>query len=508
MSQVGSGQGFTFVDLFAGIGGFHAGLHGLGGRCVYAAELDDAARAIYTKAWIDPLPEAQRFPFAKDVNVAAPLLPEGVTDDHAGDDVDVPDHDVLAAGFPCQAFSKSGRQRGVLDEVRGTLFYNVLRIIRAKQPKVVFLENVRNLVGPRHRETTFATIVRSLGEFGYTVSQDPTIISPHRIHPDHGGTPQVRDRVYILAIRSDLLDSVETTEFPGFDYGTWDPSGWQIDQTPLALYGGRPAVERNAKVPPRFRIGADSPERALLDTFQRFLVEHMKTSGMRPGDGVRRLPGFPLWFRHQGMPDDEFDVEVAAARSAGYEWKVEFLEKNRDFFLKNHETVVPLLDAIKEFPESRKKLEWQAKDAASLWDCLIQLRPSGIRVKPLTYAPALVAINQAPVYGPGKRRITPGEAARLQGFPDAVIDLLEQQDDKHSYKQLGNAVHVGAVRLALAQFLAHHEPALTEAAARDAAVRALVDGTRSARGALHGVANPGPEQLALAIDEPARVAVA
>lgn len=506
MSAVDDGR-FTFVDLFAGIGGFHAALHGLGGRCVYAAEIDPAARKVYQSAWIDPLPENERFEFADDINIAAPLLPEGAGDDHAGDDVDIPEHDVLAAGFPCQAFSKSGHQHGVLDATRGTLFYNVLRIIKAKQPKIVFLENVRNLVGPRHRDSTFATIVESLREFGYTVSADPTIISPHRIHPDDGGTPQVRDRVYIMAIRSDLLDPAKASTFPGFAYRkSWTPSSWKIDKTPLALYDGEPAISRHAVVPDKYVLKPGSDEWAWIDAYEHFLIAFMKRAGMRPNDGKRRLPGFPLWFRHQSLPDPEFEKAMAEAAEHGYDWKEEFLTKNRDFYAKHHDVVRPLLDEIRGFPESRKKLEWQAVDASSLWHCLIQLRPSGIRVKPLSYAPALVAINQAPIYGPGKRRITPSEAGRLQGFPRAMLRVLEAQDDKHSYKQLGNAVHVGAVQLALTQFLEHHQPELTKDAVADRRVQSLLSG---ARGSLASADDSTTVQLELSLPtESARAEVA
>lgn len=468
--------GFTFVDLFAGIGGFHAALEGLGGRCVYAAEADAAAQAVYRKTWLDPLAASEKFVLSSDINDDAPRLPEGASDEDGGHDVTVPAHDVLAAGFPCQAFSKSGQQQGVLDATRGTLFYNVLRIVKARRPKVVFLENVRNLVGPRHRESTFVTIVESLRRFGYTVSSTPTIISPHRIHPDLGGTPQVRDRVYILAIRSDLVDADQSTDFPGFDYGTWDPKRWRIDQTPLALYGGRTAIAAPGELrdPAAYRLADGSPERIWLDTYEALLKAVIKKRDLRRGDGVRRLPGFPLWFRHQALADPAYEQELADAVANGYDWKVEFLEKNRRFFGEFHDLISTTVGrSVRTFPESRTKLEWQAGDADSIWDCLIQLRPSGIRVKPLTYAPALVAINQAPIYGPERRRLAPLEAARLQGFPERVIQVLEGQPDKHSYKQLGNAVHVGAVQLALAQFITHHAPMLSRAGERDRSLDAL-----------------------------------
>jgi DNA (cytosine-5)-methyltransferase 1 len=99
-------------------------------------------------------------------------------------------------------------------------------------------------------------------------------------------------------------------------------------------------------------------------------------------------------------------------------------------------------------------LEWQAQDSSALWDCLIQFRPSGIRAKKMTYVPALVAINQTSIIGPLRRKLSVREAARLQGFPD-WFDLGGQTEGA-AYKQLGNAVNVGAVWRAL-KFLAERD---------------------------------------------------
>ena len=110
---------FTFVDLFAGIGGFHAALSAMGGECVQAVEIDQRSAAVYRRNWgIDPTGDIVEL---------------------ANDDVvSVSEHDVLCAGFPCQPFSKSGAQRG-MDETRGTLYWNILRIIQVRRPAVVLL---------------------------------------------------------------------------------------------------------------------------------------------------------------------------------------------------------------------------------------------------------------------------------------------------------------------------------------------------------------------------------
>ncbi|NHA00520.1 DNA (cytosine-5-)-methyltransferase [Nocardioides sp. W3-2-3] len=187
---------FTFSDLFAGIGGFHAALHAAGGRWAFASEIDGDAARVYDHNWLRPLRES-----------GAPL-PPGVSEFKVNGDivaltdpeVTVPHADVLAAGFPCQPFSKSGFQRG-MDETRGTLFWNIARILAepSVRPSVVLLENVRNLAGPRHRDTTFRTIVRTLRELGYRTADEPAIFSPHLLPPTLGGRPQVRERVFILA---------------------------------------------------------------------------------------------------------------------------------------------------------------------------------------------------------------------------------------------------------------------------------------------------------------------
>ncbi|MBB6460226.1 DNA cytosine methyltransferase [Flammeovirga kamogawensis] len=166
-------QGYTFIDLFAGIGGFHLALSSLGATCKFAAEWDEKCQITYeTNFGIKPAGDLTK------IDVAA-----------------IPLHDILCAGFPCQAFSISGRQKG-FEDTRGTLFFDVARIIEAKKPKIVFLENVRNLI--RHdKGNTLKVITKTLDNLGYDVSYK-------LLNARNFGLAQNRERIYIVAIKKEL----------------------------------------------------------------------------------------------------------------------------------------------------------------------------------------------------------------------------------------------------------------------------------------------------------------
>lgn len=399
---------FTFVDLFAGIGGFHAALFELGGRCVLASEIDSSARNIYELNWGGHL----QGEFNDDVQKLSGSRVGAL----------VPEHDVLCAGFPCQPFSKSGYQRGI-GESRGTLFFDIARIIEAKRPRVVILENVRNLIGPRHYGTwtSIRSILRSLG---YVLTEEPIIFSPHLLPFERGGRPQVRERIFIVAVhhgrgshRLAALNPVPRRPVDG-----WNPHDWDLRTTILDEVGSVQDPEQYA---------LSSSEIEILSVWDDFLKRVGKSSG-------RRLPGFPIWA-------SEFKLRQSRLNGLP-EWKQAFIRQNHSFFIENRSNIASWLarhPEFKAFPQSRKKFEWQAGSAESLWDCLIQFRPSGIRVRPATYVPALVAMNQTSVFGPEKRRLSLREAQRLQGFPESFS--FGRQPSGLGFKQLGNAVSVGVV---------------------------------------------------------------
>jgi len=461
-----SNPAFLFIDLFAGIGGFHAVMKAFGGECVYAVEIDKQAAAVYEANW------------------GHKALGD-ITQD-ADDDLgimNVPEHDVLCAGFPCQPFSKSGAQRG-MDEARGTLFYNIASIIKTHRPKVVLLENVRNLIGPRH-EHEWEVIIRTLREEGYNVSARPAVFSPHLLPAHLGGVPHVRERVFItatyapdsvprnpdgtvditalgprpVATMTDRFPRVAGSDAPMFAPGAVD-GGWNL------LDGG--ILDESHVIP-----GCDlTPSETLWidawDEFARIVRERTDAP----------LKGFPYWadswldfpeaaaaMRRAPRPEHNtatgryephstvglrLPVKVTRPRidSAQPTWKQSHLRRNYDAFEAQWRDILPWAWRwgvyTDLYPASRRKLEWQAQDAKALWDTVMHFRPSGIRAKRATYLPALVAITQTSIVGPLERRLSPREAARLQGLPNSFI--FPNQPAAATYKQMGNGVAIGAIQ--------------------------------------------------------------
>jgi len=172
---------FKFIDLFAGIGGFHYALHSFGAKCVFASEWDSFAAETYS----------QNFN----------TIPQG--DITKINEEEIPPHDILCGGFPCQAFSISGKQKG-FDDIRGTLFFDIARIVKYHKPKVLFLENVKNLTKHDNRNT-LKVIVSTLETLGYNVFYKV-------LNASNYGLPQNRERIYFVAFRNDLIS--EGFNFP------------------------------------------------------------------------------------------------------------------------------------------------------------------------------------------------------------------------------------------------------------------------------------------------------
>ncbi len=375
---------FKFIDLFSGIGGFHQAMENLGGECVFASEIDLHCIETYYK----------NYKIDANHNVREVLAE------------DIPSHDVLCAGFPCQAFSKAGFQKGMSD-TRGTLFFEIERILQHHKTKYIILENVRNLVS-HDQGNTWKTIHSHLKALGYRLTPVPIIISPHQF-----GVPQLRERVVIL--------------------GIYDPNN--ADKDLDITFGKTKTKDENSiytildegKVEDKYYISAK--EEYVLNAWDEFYRGIKET-----------VIGFPIWAEYFKDKDAEADFP---------EWKKEFVRKNKVLYQENKDFIDTwLLKYVNlyNFTPTQRKMEWQAGEKiSSLWDGVIQFRPSGIRVKTPTTFPALVAIVQVPIIGKYRRRLTVREAARLQSFPN---NFIPDNDDHQAYKQFGNAVNVDVIEQA------------------------------------------------------------
>jgi DNA (cytosine-5)-methyltransferase 1 len=402
---------FTFIDLFAGIGGFHAALDPIGGECVFVSEIDSAASDIYSKNWLK----------SSGISVAGDIkeLTKNIK-------VNIPNHDVLTAGFPCQPFSKSGHQLGV-NETRGTLFYHILEIVEEKKPKVILLENVRNLVGPKHYKD-YLIIIKLLRKLGYAVSDEPTILSPHEIPTRFGGTPQHRDRVFIGAIKvgekranelSDLSPLLPRQPFKRYGEIIWDIS------KSLNEYGVNTEISK---------VKISKEKSNALKMWNEFLNLYREFNNSNP-------PGLPLWSDYWSIRKN-----IKIPKSVP-DWKKQFILRNIEIYEVNAKWINLWRKKhdLGSHITSNRKFEWQGRNQEDIYKCLIQFRPSGIRCKEPNYVPAFVALTQTPVLGWEKREITVREASLLQGF-NKDFSFYDQRDSL-SLKQIGNAVHPASAQL-------------------------------------------------------------
>ena len=424
-----------FVDLFCGIGGFHAALHRLGHECVFATDIDKSAAETYELNWGKP--------GGFDVNCDIRKVLD-----------EIPKMDIICAGFPCQPFSKSGSQEGFQDQTRGTLFHDICFLAEKHKPEVLFLENVPHLV--RHDGgNTFAVIQQRLDELGYDFQW--SILSPHKF-----GIPQVRTRVYIVAIRKDLAKGRDFS-FPS------EHREQELDVRSVL----------DSKVDSKYEMS--DKEIHWLNMWEEFL-QNVNLDTKLPGHpiwadsfiGSEPLPGdllqytkkelISIWneWREYGwvkpMKTSMRKVEIIKAINLP-KWKQEFIRKNRLLYSNNQHYIDSWLkkwnvlglndEGERNIPVSRTKYEWQAGPTSRTnWENIFQFRPSGIRVKRGDYFPALVAMAQIPVVGWLKRHLTPKECARIQSFDvdgEFGKPFVLGDNDGQAYKQLGNAVNVNMI---------------------------------------------------------------
>lgn len=395
-----------FIDIFAGIGGFHQALESLGCECVCASEIDEACVKIYKKNF-------PKTPVVGDINEHYDKLPN---------------FDILCGGFPCQPFSKAGKQEGFNDAKRGNLFYVLMDIIKIHpECKFVLLENVKNLAD---NDQNWGLIQEALKELNFYVTDLPIILSPHQV-----GVPQIRERVYILGIRKDIRD---------------------ISKLP----NGSIHIEDLKRIFSKNEICNDGDARSILEhnVDKKYCISQKERNALhmwaefKEGTNYQKI-GVPIWAEYFGynMSDKEFDNfrdHKGQLVSEMPSWKQRFVLKNREFYKENKDFIDKWINKydVLNLPLLYKKLEWNCGDTKDLKETIIQFRQSGIRIKKMNYFPALVAINNTPIIYDYElesfRKITPREAANLQSFNED----FDFTDDPLVYKQLGNAVNVEIIR--------------------------------------------------------------
>ena len=231
---------FTFIDLFAGVGGFRIAMQNLGGKCVFSSEIDKFAKKTYEHNFGE-------VPFGDITKI---------------NEKKVPEHDVLCAGFPCQAFSIAGKRKGFKDETRGTLFYDIARIIKEKQPKAFFLENVKGLTN-HDKGRTLKTILKVLRDDLKYFIPEPKVMNAKDF-----SVPQNRERIFIIGFREDL--GIKNFEYP----------------KPLNKKVAFADIKENKEVSVKYYLS---------DTYKKSLIEHKKRHADK-GNG----------FGYEIIKDDEY----------------------------------------------------------------------------------------------------------------------------------------------------------------------------------------------------------
>lgn len=410
-----------FIDLFAGLGGFHLALGELGHECVFASEVNKSLQELY------------------EVNFQMPIH----GDIKLINEKEIPAHDVLCAGFPCQPFSKAGFQKGLTDTDRGTLFYDIVRILKYHKPKYFILENVPNLT--KHDEgKTWEKIFYVLEkELKYKI--DFKKLSPHQF-----GVPQIRERIFIVGSLSNLA----RFEWP-------NPNFYENVELKEVL-----------DVHPNDSKYLSSRELDCLSVWQEFLDRLPKDA---------KIPSFPIWSMEFGAnypykenipfncttkelgaylgsfgyplhgmeKNEQLEIIPRYARSDQREkvfpkWKQKFISQNRDFYATYKEYIDPVLPEIKKMHPSWQKFEWNCQgEERNLSKCVLQFRGSGIRVKRANFSQSLVSSSstQIPVITWEGRYLTVKEASRLQSIEKLIMP------ESGAFTALGNAVNAKLVGL-------------------------------------------------------------
>ena len=388
-------QSLTFIDLFCGIGGFHQALDALEAKCILACDIDEKCRMNYEVNYgVKPVKDIK--------NINEKMLP---------------DFDILCGGFPCQPFSNGGKKK-TFDDKRGLLFDEIMRIVKEKQPRFLFLENVKHILKVSEGKV-LAYIEQQIDQHGYVLERFQ--MSPHEY-----GVPQQRERIYFVCVRKDIYNEIPI----------------QLINKDTSALTVSDILEDSNSMDNKYYLQGDILN--VLEAWDEF-IKHVDV-------GETLSPTILIHDAFKSYTEEEFNGLAA--------WRKEYMIKNRRILEKYKDFIGPWYTKHKELLSKREiygKLEWQVgkvKENDSIFNYFMQIRQSGIRVRKENYFPTLVAISQIPIYGREKRYITPRECARLQSFPDTYRIA---PNDKVSYKQFGNSVNVKNVKTVIESTLNHYD---------------------------------------------------
>ena len=382
-----------FIDLFCGIGGFHQALKNFNTKCILASDNDKNCQKIY------------KINYNIDVqNDVKKIYPN-----------DIEDFDIICGGFPCQAFSNAGNKNTFSDE-RGLLFDEIIRIAKVKNPKFMFLENVKHIL-----KVDGGKVIKYIKE---QLDENNYILQLFNMSPHKYGIPQQRERIYFVCVRKYIYNGLDI-ELP-------------ISNKKIIFNN---FLDKKKDIDKKYYIKGD-----ILKVLEAW-DEMIKI--FEVGEKIS-----PTILIHEFYIDDRkknFDTYS--------KWKQDYINSNKKIIDKYKDKWDSWYKKHKDILQKREiygKLEWQTgliKPNDSIFNYFIQIRQSGIRVKKAEYFPTLVAIYQIPIYGKEKRYITPRECARLQSFPE---DFILSENDNISYKQFGNAVNVDNVETVIKATFQHY----------------------------------------------------
>ncbi len=405
---------FNFIDLYAGIGGFRYALESIGGECKFTAEINEPALNTYSlnhegKDKILPVVDMDVIS-SKDDDEIKKIMGSNI--------------DVIAAGFPCQTFSIAGKRQGFnSDDTKGTQFFNVMRLTNVLKPKIVFLENVKNL-RTHDNGNTYKVIVDTLDSSGYD------IIFTKVMSPLNVGIPQNRERIFIVAKRRDI----------NFE------SSFVFQDKKTNLNISSILDFEYEKKNPSHTLKLKDIEKQVIKNWEKFVLYWQENRE----DSERSIPTLDL--------DVITKNDIAKSKASSYfeikDRTIDFYNKHKLWFDK-WLTETDMGNIEKYSNRAFRKLEWNAGVDFEPKQTIVQIRVSGVRFKKPNFSPTLVAVVDNPIVFENEinewRNMNFRELANLQSFPKS-FKFNDRINIRDVYKQFGNSINVKLTKEIAKQF--------------------------------------------------------